>query len=495
MAIARKNGRRKNGDGKGGSSAHARLVKLYYQIIQCFHHIATLRRHLDAETLPDGLSRKVEELNGFCKPAIPNDDIYFAIWNVNFEWAKSTIKAMLNHYNEQLGSIRTEVVLTQAMPHLDLGRAKSNAIRWAKNNYNRKLDINAISSFYDFVRPIDPSQQPIQNLAQATPLVMIPTVAPQSQMKKRLRSPETSPPVTKRVDNKISPLLPLDSGPRDMLFEASLIPLPDSPLGNLNDPNEYPPLPQRERVNGSKSGPRTGASQKSPQSSQPSGLKTPSPTGKLPQPSFSPTPGPSNAPEVRPIKFANRPQQPTMLERNIFWKFRHEIENKIDWRLPVLTNKVLIFGASNLSRINVEPHPETQVACYPGAKLCHARGLIQKYTGSFKPEKIVINIGINDMNEPISSSKHRLMLLLSAIKSKFPKTAIYFAKLNYSSRLTAQQKLAIQSINSTAESSKSVTVIPALRLSEFNVVKDNIHWTEKTANSMYSAWLKFLNLN
>jgi hypothetical protein len=56
-----------------------------------------------------------------------------------------------------------------------------------------------------------------------------------------------------------------------------------------------------------------------------------------------------------------------------------------------------IFGASNLSRINVEPHPETQVACYPGAKLCHARGLIQKYNGSFKPEKIVINIGINEI--------------------------------------------------------------------------------------------------
>jgi hypothetical protein len=73
---------------------------------------------------------------------------------------------------------------------------------------------------------------------------------------------------------------------------------------------------------------------------------------------------------------------------------------------------------------------------------------------------------------------------------------IYFSQLNFSATSTPNQKEILEAINRIAESRRSnVTVIPRLPIADFSVCRDNIHWTEGTANTIYSNWLNFLNLN
>jgi hypothetical protein len=454
---------------------------------------------------------------------MPNIEVVSDIKKVNFVWANSIIRAMIDHYNFSLGTIMSEIIMGQTAPNLNLGKAKSTAIRWAKANYGKKLHVKSIEAFYQFIRPFDPHfQQKAQNCQVTTPTARssqtVPVIPPPSELRKRLRSPTDSPPPVKRTDTRPSPIFLLDS-PVDPLQ----IPLPDSPPPL--SPEEFPPLPRRVDAN-QKSGPRTKSTPVDPskiplpdtppplssdelpplpqraKDDRKSGLRTrstpltqkgvstPVPVAKLPQPNFTPTPCRNS------INHQNKLKKTTHLEANSFWKFRYEVDHKHEWRLPVLTKKILILGSSNLSRINVKPHSDTQIACYPGAKLCHARTIVKKYMDSYQPEKIIINIGINDKDEPMSVTAQRVQLLFSTIRSKFPDAKVYFTKLNYSQHLTAKQKRTLAFINSSVESLRiKVSVIPSLPISDFEVVQDNIHWSEKTANALYYSWLTFLNLN
>jgi hypothetical protein len=412
---------------------------------------------------------------------MPDAEVHFDIRNVNFEWAKTMIKTWVRHYNCKLGVLRSELLSAQTLPYLDLGRAKSTAIHWAKKNYHRKLDHNAISAFYDFIRPLDPNYKPVTQPPNVTPVskpVQNANLVQSAHPKKRLHSPAEASPPLKRPDKQPSPISSLPGTSSDhsiyIPVDPSMIPLPDSPPpAPPFSPEDFPPLPQRvSNAKGASKqpGPRTRAAQ------------------KVPQPRFTPSP-------------CARPKKPTPLEQNKFWKFRNEATNKPNWQLPTLDKKILIVGDSNLSRINVDPHPDTQVACFPGASINDLRTIINKYTGKLQPEKVVLTIGINDRNNLISASEYRLRLLFSMVRKKFPKSRIYFTELNFSATSTPQQKQALDAINRTAASSKAkspesrVIVIPSLASTEFEVGHDNIHWTERTANDMYNNWLVALNLN
>jgi hypothetical protein len=172
------------------------------------------------------------------------------------------------------------------------------------------------------------------------------------------------------------------------------------------------------------------------------------------------------------------------------------VDNKNEWRLPTLNKKILLIGSSNLARINQTPHPDMQVAIYPGAKINHIRNMVRKHNEVFQPQRIILNIGINDKDELQHDTSQRIENLFSTMRSKFPKAKVHFAKLNYSKHLTTTQKRNIQFVNSRVEALRAkVPILPSLPVSEFQVVEDNIHWTECTANRMYNSWLSHLNLN
>ena len=44
----------------------------------------------------------------------------------------------------------------------------------------------------------------------------------------------------------------------------------------------------------------------------------------------------------------------------------------------------LLLGSSNLSKINLDKHPEVQVECYPGANFNHFRNLVIKASLNLK---------------------------------------------------------------------------------------------------------------
>ena len=160
---------------------------------------------------------------------------------------------------------------------------------------------------------------------------------------------------------------------------------------------------------------------------------------KLPS---SPQPSTSTNHVPRPgTSFVDVLKSPTAPNRNSGWntnfrkskfdKFRH-VSDKTQWRLPEITKKKpLLLGSSNLSKINLDKHPEVQVECYPGANFNHFRNLVTNYKGKSQPENIVVNIGINTRNQNGTSAVNQLRNMISSIRKRFPRAKIFFYRAGF----------------------------------------------------------------
>ena len=125
--------------------------------------------------------------------------------------------------------------------------------------------------------------------------------------------------------------------------------------------------------------------------------------------------------------------QNTNFRQSKFNKLRHNVSDKSQWHLPEIIKPTLLFGSSNLSRINLDKHPEVQVECYPGASFNHFRNMVTNYKGKSQPENIVLNIGINSRNQDGTSAVNKLRNMVSSIRRGFPRANMYFIELNFSS--------------------------------------------------------------
>ena len=155
----------------------------------------------------------------------------------------------------------------------------------------------------------------------------------------------------------------------------------------------------------------------------------------------------------------------------------------------------LLLDPSNLSKINLDKHPEVQVECYPGANFNHFRNLVTNYKGKSQPENIVVNIGINTRNQNGTSAVNQLRNMVSSIRKRFPRAKIFFIELAFSDRLLASKKSCLNQINLAAKTIRDIKIIPALPAADFEVEQDQIHWTEAAANKLYRSWMRYLNLN
>ena len=119
------------------------------------------------------------------------------------------------------------------------------------------------------------------------------------------------------------------------------------------------------------------------------------------------------------MSFADASQSPTAPNRNSgrntnfeqykIHKFRHNVSDKTQWRIPEIIKTTLLFGSSNLSRINLDKHPEVQVECYPGANYNHLRNMVTYYNGKSQHENIVLNIDINPKIQNGTSAVNQLV--------------------------------------------------------------------------------------
>ena len=138
-----------------------------------------------------------------------------------------------------------------------------------------------------------------------------------------------------------------------------------------------------------------------------------------------PCPGTSFADALKSPTAPNRNSgRNTNFRQSKFVKFRHNVSDKSKWRLPEIIKPTLLFGSSNLSRINLDKHPEVQVECYPGASFNHFRNMVTNYKGKSQRENIVLNIGINSKNQDGTSAVNQLRNMVSSIRRRFPRAQV-----------------------------------------------------------------------
>jgi len=424
-------------------SAFPGLVKLLYGVLQCIHHIRILEDNLASTSLPKALAKKVEELNSFIKPARPSLDVTFDLNLTNINWAKETLNVLIKHYGNSLKKLKSKILSALSISKsLDFDRALINAIKWGRKNYKSKLTDSTLSEFNIFLSDFLP-KKPGNSMGGSCRE----TATPLTSRQKRVRSPNINTPSNKRIDLKATP--PTAKG--------SNAPLLTSPVSSLTSPT-----PPKQTTN--------LASQ--PGVSFSDALKSPA----------APTRNVGRDTSFRPSKF---------------FKYRHTVSDKSKWCLPQIVKKTLLFGSSNLSRINLDKHPEVQVECYPGANFNHFRTMVSKYMfkGKSQPDNIVLNIGINSKDANPASVCNQLRNMISSLRKTFPKSKLYFVELNFSNRLLASQKSCLNQINLAIKSLRDVKIIPAIAASDFEVGQDNIHWTERTANRLYRSWMRCLHLN
>ena len=150
--------------------------------------------------------------------------------------------------------------------------------------------------------------------------------------------------------------------------------------------------------------------------------------------------------------------------------------------------KILLIGDSNLSRINLDPHPDMQVACYPGANFNSFQKLFQNYKGP-QPEILILNVGINNKDTPKPIPQLRNMM--RTLRQAFPKSLLYFVELQSSSKISTLTELN----DAAANSNTSLKLFPKFQCQISESGPDRVHWTEATANSLYLHWLKHFDLN
>ena len=427
-------------------SEFASLVKALFQILQCIHHIGLLKGHIRDQSFPDSITRKISDLNNFLKPGQRNAQIDRAIDQVNKTWANNIIQEMIAHYESCLLKLKAQVTLAKSSKSLDFDRAFSNAVKWGKQNFRHKLLNSTLTTFESFVRSIKSrcpgtsSVFPI-SLVPSTPIIHSPT--PSSSTSSSTPSPQPEP----------------------------SCPSPPPMLTPSTPPRTSPPSPH------------AGPSRLSPSPQPgPSSQSLPSP----PTQAHSPRrPGRSYSDALRSPPKIQKKIKSNRIENNTFWKFRRSGSDKNV--LPTVNKKILLIGDSNLSRINLDPHPDMQVACYPGANFNSFQKLVQNYKGP-QPEILILNVGINNKDTPKPIPQLRNMM--RTLRQTFPKSLLYFVELQSSSKISALTEL-----NAAAANSNKVKIIPKFPMSKFRVCPDRVHWTEVTANSLYLHWLKHFDLN
>lgn len=162
-----------------------------------------------------------------------------------------------------------------------------------------------------------------------------------------------------------------------------------------------------------------------------------------------------------------------------------------DWNLTV-TQKWLIMGDSNLSRITEIRRPNLQIDAFPGATFRHAAAILEKAVVTTKVEMVILSFGINHKNQ--SSEKTAIKQFqetLQIAKTKFNTNNIFVPLINYSNRLKLPEMKTLFGLNRYLKTYPKH--IPKLSGFSFKTTTDNIHWTLETAEAMLDHWAQHLN--
>lgn len=162
------------------------------------------------------------------------------------------------------------------------------------------------------------------------------------------------------------------------------------------------------------------------------------------------------------------------------------------WTLEV-SKSVLVLGDSNLARIPPFNYSQVQVDSFPGAQIHHLVEVLKKTPPDLKVQKVVWSVGLNNalrLNH-IDTIKKQYQQLFFTTKKTFPHADILFSKIPFSTEKTRPvQEILIQINEHLLNKYKTLENVDE---SLFHTEKDNVHWTSRTAEAVFTNWLSQLN--
>lgn len=162
-----------------------------------------------------------------------------------------------------------------------------------------------------------------------------------------------------------------------------------------------------------------------------------------------------------------------------------------DWHLHA-KETVLIIGDSNMSRVPPYAADGVQIDSFPGAKWCHAETLVEKATSETKVTNLILSFGLNNRSQrDKNTAVTELKRALRAAQEKFPGADIRIPVINFSSALPQPEKDTLLHLNDFISGLKEH--IPALPDEVFATGRDDIHWTDETAECMLQHWSEQVN--
>lgn len=515
-------GARNSGSNSGrphqGDPNFSALVKALFQIIQCLHHIQNSIQQQEG-SLNKAFSQKLNELNQFIKPALPNSAIKSVISGINSGWMKQIIAALSSHYSDSLAKLKKNVT-DMNLNHLDTERAQQLATEWAHKNFKKKLRKETLSKFRNICQTLFKSghkprvnervtpDRSKQNSSKPGPSGIrssLPKVSnPPSSLtffwEGNLASERSNPDIAKNPSVKKGTLSqPMDSAnpgtqvnSKGGTSKKSKLPEPvQVPQQNLSACTQNlstPFSPVRPAIPDQ---PSTPAGPTTPNSSP---IRTPGNTS-VPSPGTPLTPSPQNSPKIQ----AGAQIGPTSVPRTPFKAYRANQSNRKDteWEFKKCQAKTLIVGTSQLSQITESRDPTLDIRSYPGMKFKHLKVLMDKaIKTNSEPSSVILSCGINDRcNKPDTTIFGEFRKVVNKAREAFPRAKLFYAMPNWSGNLPSTETKNLEKFSEMVGNSGTdiVNLIPPISPDLFEVGPDNIHWTPTTANNILDHWLSHLN--
>ena len=171
------------------------LVKCLYQIIQCLHHRAISRDQSEGN-FSKAFRSKLKHLDNFIQPAQPNSNLRSRIREANKNWALSILNLLKEHYEDNLSRLKSEIQTLNVSADT-LGQAKTVALKWARQNFRRKLKPSTISAFeleFTFLDQNTPTSPNSSSTFSTTiPIVVSPPTSPKPSSNPSKHSSKTIP--------------------------------------------------------------------------------------------------------------------------------------------------------------------------------------------------------------------------------------------------------------------------------------------------------------
>src|SRR4029434_3477115 len=126
-------------ENSNGLDTRKDLSKQYFKLLQALHHLEILNSAIERESYPIGMTRQVDKLTSFIKPAAPNATILGKVASNTKAWLCNNVIALRDHYALLANTIQTELGMFQP-------QALERAVRWARARYGRKLTQSSLET-------------------------------------------------------------------------------------------------------------------------------------------------------------------------------------------------------------------------------------------------------------------------------------------------------------------------------------------------------------